>query len=146
MRPLTITALLAAIGALGLMAVGPAAAQDDLLDCEDFDSQAEAQAYYREDPTDPTDNDGDDDGIACELFEFEDDATDFDPVTAAGGTTDTTDTTTDTTTTTLATTGVGSALTGSSNGALAGLLGLAAAGGAAVCGLLAVRSLRLART
>ena len=137
---------LLAVGALGGLTVGPAAAQE-VLDCEDFASQAEAQAAYRADPTDPADNDADEDGLACELFDFEDEATDFDPVTAAGGTTAATDTTTTTTTipTTMASTGVGSVLTGSSSGGQAGLLGLTAIGAAAVCGFLALRSLRLAQ-
>ena len=57
------TAALAAI-ALGLavLATAPPAAAQDALDCEDFASQAEAQAAYREDPTDAADNDAGGDG------------------------------------------------------------------------------------
>lgn len=36
------------------------------LDCEDFDTQQEAQEVYEEDPSDPHDLDRDDDGEACE--------------------------------------------------------------------------------
>ena len=140
MRRTTTGLILLAFGALALVTVRPAAAQE-ALDCEDFASQAEAQAAYREDPADPANNDADEDGIACELFDFEDADTDYEPVTAAVGA-DTTTTTPTTGTTTLARAGVGSAVAGSSSGALvAGLVGLAAAAGA-----LALRSLRLARS
>jgi hypothetical protein len=127
---------------VGLIATGSSvSAQEELLDCEDFASQAEAQAYYRENPDDPTGNDADEDGIACELFEYDDDATDYDPVTAAVGG----DTTTTTTTTTVAAAGVGSAVAESAgrSGALilVGLLGAAAA-----CAGLAVRAALGVRT
>ncbi|MGH2530941.1 MAG: excalibur calcium-binding domain-containing protein [Thermomicrobiales bacterium] len=77
-------ALLAAVA----IAIGFASATSaqDALDCEDFANQAEAQAAYREDPSDPAINDADGDGIACELFEYEDTTTDLTPV-ALGGTT-----------------------------------------------------------
>ncbi len=78
-RILFVMLAVAAFGA-GLIFSGPAAAQSDPLDCEDYASQADAQAAYREDPTDPADNDGDDDGIACELFEFQDPTTDLTPI------------------------------------------------------------------
>jgi hypothetical protein len=125
----------------GLIATGAAvSAQEDVLDCEDFASQAEAQAAYREDPSDPADNDADNDGIACELFDFADPATDYEPVSVgADGTTATT-----TTTTTMAAAGSGSAIVdqvaGSTNPATVGAL-IAAAG---VCGSMAVRSWRRA--
>ena len=38
------------------------------LDCADFASQAEAQAFYNADPSDPNGLDADDDGIACETL------------------------------------------------------------------------------
>lgn len=61
--------LLAAVCALAVLAVAPgnlAFAQADL-DCDDFASQAEAQAALRANPSDPNGLDGnDDDGIACE--------------------------------------------------------------------------------
>jgi hypothetical protein len=60
--------LVAAVAALLLLAV-PAQAQDDL-DCDDFASQAEAQATYEQDRSDPHDLDRDDDGEACEDFDY----------------------------------------------------------------------------
>jgi hypothetical protein len=142
MHRVTIAALACLILAAGLLASAPAASAQEALDCEDFASQAEAQAAYREDPSDPADNDADNDGIACELFDFEDSATDFEPVTTAVGGTTTTGTTT---TTTMASTGVGAALVTDAAGVanapvLAGLLAAAA-----VCGALALRSLRRVR-
>jgi len=50
-------------------ATGPALAQDDL-DCADFSSQEEAQAELERDPSDPNNLDADDDGIACEDFDY----------------------------------------------------------------------------
>jgi hypothetical protein len=42
-------------------------AQDDnVFNCADFSTQAEAQAVYDQDPSDPNFLDADDDGIACE--------------------------------------------------------------------------------
>ena len=80
--------LLALIAALtigiGIGLTTPVAAQD-ALDCADYASQAEAQAAYREDPSDPADNDADEDGIACELVEYDDPATDYTPVRDAVG-------------------------------------------------------------
>lgn len=63
-------------------------AQDDeeLLFCEDFASQAEAQQHLREDPSDPDELDeeeGEDDGIACETFSYDNPEEDLNPVTAA---------------------------------------------------------------
>ena len=43
---------------------GVALAQD--LDCPDFSTQAEAQAVYDRDPSDPNNLDADNDGTACE--------------------------------------------------------------------------------
>jgi hypothetical protein len=43
---------------------GVALAQD--LDCSDFATQAEAQAAYNQDPSDPNGLDRDNDGVACE--------------------------------------------------------------------------------
>ena len=142
MKRLAVVALSLLALAAWLTASATSVAAQDGLDCEDFESQAEAQAYYRENPDDPTGNDADEDGIACELFEYDDDATDYDPVTAAvGGDT----TTTTTTTTTVAAAGVGSAVAESAgrSGALilTGLLGAAAA-----CAGLAVRAALGVRT
>ncbi len=59
--------LLAALCALAVLAVAPAAFAQADLDCDDFASQAEAQAALRANPSDPNGLDGnDDDGIACE--------------------------------------------------------------------------------
>ncbi len=57
---------------LSLAALGsPAWAQDDDLDCADFSSQAEAQREYEKDPqNDPNNLDADDDGQACEDFDY----------------------------------------------------------------------------
>jgi hypothetical protein len=43
----------------------PAFAQD-VLNCEDFQFQEDAQEVFDQDPSDPNGLDGDDDGIACE--------------------------------------------------------------------------------
>jgi hypothetical protein len=50
--------------ALALTSAMPAFAQT--LDCDDFETQAEAQAELEADPSDPNNLDFDDDGIACE--------------------------------------------------------------------------------
>lgn len=70
----------------------PAMAQDDDpragLDCDDYNSQAEAQAALREAPTDPNvldEDEGQDDGIACETTSYDDPARDETPVAAATG-------------------------------------------------------------
>lgn len=55
-------------GVLGLGFAGPAYAVEGDRDCADFDSQADAQAAYDEDPSDPERLDSDDDGEACESF------------------------------------------------------------------------------
>jgi hypothetical protein len=80
--------LLIGIGLLAASDLMPyAAAQDEeLLFCEDFDSQAEAQQHLREDPSDPDELDeeeGEDDGIACETFSYDNPEEDLNPVTAA---------------------------------------------------------------
>jgi hypothetical protein len=71
----------------------PALAQD-ILNCEDFDSQADAQAELRGNPSDPNgldEDDGADDGIACETYPYDNPARDEIPVlpggTPGGGTT-----------------------------------------------------------
>jgi hypothetical protein len=78
--------------ALGLRAAwelipyAAAQADEELLFCEDFDSQAEAQQHLREDPSDPDELDeeeGEDDGIACETFSYDNPEEDLNPVTAA---------------------------------------------------------------
>lgn len=66
----------------------PAYAQDDDprtgLDCDDYNSQAEAQAALRQDPSDPNvldEDPGPDDGIACETYPYDNPAQDLTPVT-----------------------------------------------------------------
>ena len=71
--------------ALALVAAPSAGAQDTPVDCADFANQAAAQAALRADPTDPAENDADDDGIACELYDYADATTDLVPVAAAVG-------------------------------------------------------------
>lgn len=68
----------------------PAHAQDEDptvgRDCGDFRSQAEAQAALREDPSDPgvlDEDEGRDDGVACETSDYDDPARDETPVAAA---------------------------------------------------------------
>lgn len=79
----------AGIGVLAVWELMPSAdAQDDeeLLFCEDFNSQAEAQQHLREDPSDPDELDeeeGEDDGVACENFSYDNPEKDLTPVTAA---------------------------------------------------------------
>jgi Excalibur calcium-binding domain len=58
------------VAAVGLVA-GPAVAQEADLDCKDFNSQAEAQAKYEEDTSDPHRLDADNDGQACETFPYD---------------------------------------------------------------------------
>ena len=54
--------------AVGLMSVGSSVAQGDM-DCSDFRSWREAQAFYEsEGPGDPHGLDRDGDGIACETL------------------------------------------------------------------------------
>ena len=134
------TALVLALG-LGV----PAAAQDDAPDCEDFANQAEAQAAYRADPSDPADNDADNDGIACELFDYADATVDLTPITSGDAATTATPRAgagaTGRLTSALPASGVGTAAIAGSAGpaTIAGLLGLAALSGA-------VALLRLRRT
>ncbi|MBK1784408.1 excalibur calcium-binding domain-containing protein [Prauserella sp. ASG 168] len=62
------TIFLSAFAFAGMACVGVASAegaQNDL-NCDDFSSQAEAQAALDRDPSDPNNLDGDGDGIACE--------------------------------------------------------------------------------
>ena len=57
-----------ATAGLTLALTGTASAAD--LDCDDFATQAEAQASFTATPGDPNDLDRDDDGQACENFEY----------------------------------------------------------------------------
>jgi hypothetical protein len=60
---------LAAALAMLLILAAPALAQDDL-NCDDFGSQAEAQAHYDSDRSDPDRLDADSDGEACEEHDY----------------------------------------------------------------------------
>lgn len=51
-------------------AIRAAQAQTGDRDCPDFSSQAEAQAAFDADPSDPERLDADDDGQACEEFDY----------------------------------------------------------------------------
>jgi hypothetical protein len=97
--PLKVAAVVAFVLVAGAVAAvsyertnSPALAQDEDprvgLDCDDYDSQAEAQAALREDPSDPNvldEDPGPDDGIACETTQYDDPARDETPVAAAVG-------------------------------------------------------------
>ena len=48
----------------------PAYAQTDQYDCQSFGSQESAQAELERDPSDPSNLDADDDGIACEDYDY----------------------------------------------------------------------------
>lgn len=54
-------------------------------DCADFSSRAEAQAVLDADPSDPERLDADDDGLACESFDFGDDVDVRSAVTSSTG-------------------------------------------------------------
>ncbi len=54
------------------------------LDCGDYNSQAEAQAALRQDPSDPNVLNEDHDGIACETYAYADPARDETPVPNVG--------------------------------------------------------------
>ena len=63
--------LLAALCMAAVLVFAPAAMAQDEFDCEDFDTQEEAQAEFNADPSDPSgldEDDGADDGIACETL------------------------------------------------------------------------------
>jgi hypothetical protein len=59
------------VALLSISALGPPAwAQDDDLNCADFPSQAAAQREYEKDRSDPNNLDADNDGQACEDFDY----------------------------------------------------------------------------
>jgi hypothetical protein len=64
--------LLAAAVVLTLAAAPSAFAQTNDQNCDDFPSQAAAQAHLAADPSDPDNLDADDDGVACENFDYGD--------------------------------------------------------------------------
>jgi hypothetical protein len=63
---LPISLLVAILLALG---ASTAASAQDRYNCDDFDSQAEAQGIYDQDPSDPNQLDRDEDGEACENYD-----------------------------------------------------------------------------
>ena len=63
--------LLTALCMVGALVFAPAALAQDEFDCADFETQEQAQAVYNEDTSDPSgldEDDGADDGIACETL------------------------------------------------------------------------------
>ncbi len=59
-----------ALAMLVMLVLAPAAmGQQEDLDCADFANQAQAQAVYNQDPSDPHGLDADNDGIACETLD-----------------------------------------------------------------------------
>lgn len=79
-----IVALLVAVISAGVS--GNLATAQQAQSCAQFASQAEAQAAYAADPSDPAGNDEDADGIACENVIYGNTATDFTPVQATAAT------------------------------------------------------------
>ena len=55
---------------LTLIFATPAFAQEDQYDCASFGSQESSQAELERDPDDPSNLDADDDGIACEDYDY----------------------------------------------------------------------------
>ena len=66
MRVRTAVAVAVLTAGLSYPLAGVALAQD--VDCPDFATQAEAQAVFDRDPSDPNRLDADDDGVACEAL------------------------------------------------------------------------------
>jgi len=119
------------------------AAAQAALDCADFASQAEAQAALRADPSDPADNEADGDGIACELVDYANGATDLTPV-AGAPTAATVPSAAPTTSavTTMPVSGTGSALTDGVVGVSDAVIAFGMFGLATGCGAMALRRLR----
>jgi len=61
----TVLGIAVALAAVALVAA-PAGGQAEAMNCADFASQADAQAFFDADPEDPNGLDEDGDGIACE--------------------------------------------------------------------------------
>ncbi|MDN5696754.1 MAG: excalibur calcium-binding domain-containing protein [Rubrobacter sp.] len=74
---------LAILSMVILTVSAPAALGQQDLDCDDFSSQAEAQQTLRQDPGDPNGLDAEGDGVACETEDYDNPATDMEPVSAA---------------------------------------------------------------
>lgn len=71
-RSLAVAAMLAAAWQLGsgMPSVSAEVHTGNLHDCEDFASQSSAQAHLNQNPSDPDNLDSDDDGIACENYDY----------------------------------------------------------------------------
>jgi len=61
-------AFLAILNTVAMLTLVPTALAQDLLNCDDFDTQEEAQDALRDQPGDPNNLDDDEDGIACEFL------------------------------------------------------------------------------
>ena len=83
---LVVLVLADCIGLRAAWELMPSAEAQDPLNCEDFDSQAEAQANLRDNPNDPNGLDRDRDGIACETEPYDNPARDENPVPRVGNT------------------------------------------------------------
>lgn len=57
---------------VAMLVFSPAAFAQDDLNCDDFGSQAEAQQNLRNNPSDPNGIDAENDGVACETFDYPD--------------------------------------------------------------------------
>lgn len=71
---------LAALSMLVAALTANVAFAQDTLNCDDFDSQAEAQAELRADPSDPNGLDAENDGVACETTPYDNPERDEVPV------------------------------------------------------------------
>jgi hypothetical protein len=69
-RTLLFVLAMAVVAALALPAIASAGVSSNEFNCEDFSSQDDAQAVYDEDTSDPNRLDDDDDGEACEDFDY----------------------------------------------------------------------------
>lgn len=74
-----------------VIALAPAVVAQDDLNCDDFDTQEEAQQQLDEDPSDPHGLDTDGDGVACEDLPSDDSAADDGDDSADGTSEDTAD-------------------------------------------------------
>jgi hypothetical protein len=75
MRRVTVSIAVVACWVTGLLLLAGVAVAQDRLNCEDFASQDEAQAVLDRDPSDPNNLDADNDGMACDTYDYGDDGT-----------------------------------------------------------------------
>lgn len=140
MRALVLTP---AIVVVLVIALAPAVVAQDDLNCDDFDTQEEAQQQLDEDPSDPHGLDADDNGVACESLPSGDSTDDDGDDSAEDTTDDTADEDDDATPTGGVATGAGG--TAESSAPMMTQL-VAAGGGALALGTLAAFGLRRYRT